>query len=297
MRRAVAVLVVIAGATLGTTSAGADELPQAPEWVDVLPEAGPVEELYPAEELQPVPVVPEAVEVGAEPAGDLLVVDEETGGLSATGWFLLVLILVLITAPGWLLLVVPAAGVAIASAIGWRAAGHVGRRRMQRRLDTARGRRLHRDLAPFPYDEAGSSTTNAALTLATVAILAVAATLLVVDLTGGPAPELAGARRADQLMQGAGPPPSLPEDPEERACTVALMDSDRWSHAGAGNACGLGFVVDSPEAMGRCLAVAGERATEPIDGQALGYDERLATERYHADLCFLLYSGAGDLDR
>jgi hypothetical protein len=133
-------------ATLGATSAGADELPQAPEWVDVMPEAGQAEELYPV----PVEVeVPQALdddaaiaaEVGAEPVGDLLVVDEETGGLSATGWFLLVLVLVLITAPAWLLWAVPAAFVALASAIGWRAAGHVGRRRMQRRLDVQRDAR------------------------------------------------------------------------------------------------------------------------------------------------------------
>lgn len=151
MRRAVAMCALALAATLGATSAGADELPQAPEWVDVLPEAGPVEELYPAEELQPVPVVPEAVEVGAEPAGDLLVVDEETGGLSATGWFLLVLILVLITAPAWLLWAVPAAFVALASAIGWRAAGHVGRRRMQRRLDAQRGRRWSARTGAEPF--------------------------------------------------------------------------------------------------------------------------------------------------
>lgn len=145
MRRAVAMCALALAATPGATSAGADELPQAPEWVDVLPEAGQAEELY------PVPVVPEAVEVdaddaiatevGAEPVGDLLVVDETTGGLSATGWFLLVLILVLITAPAWLLWAVPAAFVALASAIGWRAAGHVGRRRMQRRLDAQREHR------------------------------------------------------------------------------------------------------------------------------------------------------------
>lgn len=142
MRRAVAMCALALAATLGATSAGADELPQAPEWVDVLPEAGQAEELYPVpvevEAPQALDDAAIATDVGAEPVGNLLVVDEATGGLSGSGWALLILALVLITAPGWLLLVVPAAFVAIASALGWRAAGHVGRRRMQRRLDVQR---------------------------------------------------------------------------------------------------------------------------------------------------------------
>ncbi len=70
------------------------------------------------------------------------------------GWFLLVLVLVLLTAPGWLLWAVPTAFVALASAVGWRAAGHVGRRRLQRRLDLARaGRRgERRRFEPFPFE-------------------------------------------------------------------------------------------------------------------------------------------------
>ncbi len=75
--------------------AGADELPQAPqasEHVDQLPPA-------PADPVEPGSV---------EPGGDLLVLDEETGGLSALGWFLLALALVILTAPAWLAWAVPA---------------------------------------------------------------------------------------------------------------------------------------------------------------------------------------------
>ncbi len=145
MSRAVAIIVLVVLSTLSTaTTAHADELPEAPQaepWVDVLPEI-----------VDPVTVepVPDAV----APAGDLLVVNEDTGGLSATGWFLLVLVLVLLTAPGWLLWAVPTAFVALASALGWRAAGHVGRRRLQRRLDLARAGRQGRlrRFEPFPFE-------------------------------------------------------------------------------------------------------------------------------------------------
>lgn len=126
---------------------------------------------------------------------------------------------------------------------------------------------------------------------------ALAGGLVALALTRGDVePELAGARQAEQLMQGSGPPPSLPDDPQERACTEALMDSGRWSHAGAGNACALGFVVDSPEAVERCLTTTKEWATNPGEGVTPTPDEQASSEAYYAELCFLLYEGSGDLE-
>ncbi|HEV2809623.1 MAG TPA: hypothetical protein VGV93_04390 [Acidimicrobiales bacterium] len=137
---------------------------------------------------------------------------------------------------------------------------------------------------------------STALVMSLLAAVVLVVGLVVVLIGGEPVPpELAGTRQAEQLLQGSGPPPSLPDDPQDRACTVALMGSGMWSHAGAGNACALGFVVDSPEAVERCLRTTKEWAAEAVDGITPTPAEVASSESYYAEMCFLLYEGSGDL--
>lgn len=140
------------------------------------------------------------------------------------------------------------------------------------------------------------SKSTALLVISAIAAVVLAAVVLVVLIGGDPVPpELAGTRQAEQLLQGSGPPPSLPDEPQDRACTVALMDSGMWSHAGAANACALSFVVDSPEVVERCLRTTQEWAAEAVDGITPTPAEVASSESSYAEMCFVLYEGSGDL--
>ncbi len=151
-------------ATLGAGPALADELgelPQAEPWVDEV-EAAPE-------------VVTEVDEIdGAQVAGDDVLVTEGDDGqptLSAFGWLVLVLLLVVLSAPAWLLWAVPATfGVGVVALVRRRRD-----RRLEREIDAlersatplseasrraflAELRAVHRSAGhgrrwePFPYD-------------------------------------------------------------------------------------------------------------------------------------------------
>ncbi len=124
MRRSVILAVMMSFGLVLAGPVAADELPQAPQWVDELPEVE-------------VPASgPEAGTLEEAPRSDLVAPD---GGLSGLGWLLVLVIFLVFVVPGWAIL----AGLGLFGATGIALVRRAKDRRLSREIDA--GLRLAAD--------------------------------------------------------------------------------------------------------------------------------------------------------